>query len=83
MEDKEKYFKDILAEHQDMIYRLCCSYISDVELRQDLYQNILLRIWRGLETFNNLSSLRTWIYRVSVNASIDFLRKERTQRFGV
>lgn len=76
MENKENKYKKIISEHQDMIYRLCCSYVMDADLRKDLFQNILIRIWKGLNTFENRSSFSTWIYRLSVNTSIDFLRKE-------
>lgn len=75
MEDKDKNYKQIITENQDMIFRLCCSYVMDTDLRKDLFQNILIRIWKGLNSFENRSSIDTWIYRVAVNTSIDFLRK--------
>jgi len=49
-------------------------------MRKDLYQNILIRLWKGLATFENRSSLGTWVYRISVNTSLDFLRKEFKNR---
>ncbi len=75
MDDKDKNYKLIISENQDMIFRLCCSYVMDTDLRKDLFQNILIRIWKGLNSFENRSSIKTWIYRISVNTSIDFLRK--------
>ena len=75
MENKDKKYKQIISENQDMIFRLCCSYVMDTDLRKDLFQNILIRIWKGLNSFKNRSSITTWIYRISVNTSIDFLRK--------
>ena len=76
MNIKEKHFEVILSDYQDMIYRLCCSYVANGDLRKDLYQNILIRIWKGLDSFENRSSITTWIYRIAVNSSLDFLRKE-------
>jgi len=76
MKNKEKKFKDIISEFQDTIYRLCYSYVEDKEMRKDLYQNILIRIWKGLDTFKSHSSISTWIYRIAINTSLDFLRKE-------
>jgi RNA polymerase sigma-70 factor (ECF subfamily) len=76
MKKKEIKFQTIISDYQDMIYRLCCSYVEDVDIRKDLYQNILIRLWKGLDSFKNLSSIGTWVYRVSVNTSLDFLRKE-------
>jgi RNA polymerase sigma-70 factor (ECF subfamily) len=76
MEKKEEKFKNIISEYQDTIYRLCYSYVDDKEMRQDLYQNILIRIWKGLDSFEERSSVCTWVYRIAVNTSIDFLRTE-------
>jgi RNA polymerase sigma-70 factor (ECF subfamily) len=80
MKDKEKLFQTIIADYQHMIYRLCCSYIANDQIRKDLYQNILIRIWRGLDSFQNHSSMGTWVYRIAVNTSLDFLRKEIKNR---
>ena len=76
MKNKEEKFKDIISEFQDTIYRLCYSYIADKEMRKDLYQNILIRLWKGLDTFKSHSSISTWIYRIAINTSLDFMRKE-------
>ena len=80
MENKEQEFQTIITEYQHMIYRLCCSYIADDHIRKDLYQNILIRLWRGIDSFQNRSSLGTWVYRIAVNTSLDFLRKEFKSR---
>ena len=76
MKNKEEKFKDIISDFQHTIYRLCYSYVEDNEMRKDLYQNILIRIWKGLDTFKRRSSICTWIYRIAINTSLDFLRKE-------
>jgi len=76
MKKKEETFKSLISEYQDTIYRLCYSYVEDKEMRKDLYQNILIRIWKGLDSFKQHSSITTWVYRVAVNTSLDFLRQE-------
>ena len=80
MENKENKYKKIISEHHDMIYRLCCSYEENADNRKDLFQNILIRIWKGLNSFENRSSISTWIYRIAVNTSIDFLRKKDSNK---
>ena len=76
MTDKQQTFQNILNDYQDKIYRLCCSYVTHPEDRKDLYQDIMLRIWKNLDSFREQSSSGTWVYRVSVNTSIDHLRKQ-------
>jgi RNA polymerase sigma-70 factor (ECF subfamily) len=81
MEKSERTYKKIISDHRDMIYRLCCAYVRDPDLRKDLFQNILLRIWKGLDLFQDRSSISTWVYRIAVNSSIDFLRKKDDRKY--
>ena len=83
MESNEEKFKAIFSDYQQKIFRLCCSYVIDPDAREDLYQNILIRIWKGLPSFNGQSTIGVWIYRISVNTAIDFLRKnQRDKKFS-
>jgi RNA polymerase sigma-70 factor (ECF subfamily) len=80
MKDKEDHFRRIVTDYQDRIYRLCWSYVQDQEDRKDIYQSILIKIWNGIDSFQEKSSLSTWIYRLSVNASIDYIRKNKKHK---
>ena len=80
MDKKEKIFKRILIDYQDRIYRLCWSYAQNEDDRKDLFQNILLKIWKNLDSFQGKSSLSTWIFRLSVNTSIDYMRQHQKLR---
>ena len=80
MDYKETKFQKIITDYQDMIYRLCRSYVADKDMRKDLYQNIIIRLWKGMDSFDKRSAIGTWIYRIAVNTSLDFLRKEIKNR---
>jgi len=71
---KETQFKTLLEANQDRIYRVCCCYIRDENERQDVFQDVLLQIWKSLETFADRSAISTWIYRVTVNVCLGHLR---------
>ena len=74
---KEELFNDIYSENKDKIYRICCFYIRDEDNRKDLFQEILTNIWRGLDRFEERSKISTWIYRISVNTSMAFFKKQK------
>ena len=74
--EKERMFREAVAEHRDRIYRLCCSYVADPDLRDDVYQEVLVHVWEGLERFEGRSQLGTWIYRITVNTCFGFFRAE-------
>jgi len=67
---REILFKDILAGNMDRIYRICCAYVSNTDDRNDLFQEILINIWKSLDKFEGRSQISTWIYRIAVNTSL-------------
>lgn len=73
--DKNAIFKQILAENKDRIYRICCAYEHDIDERDDLYQEIMINIWKNLEKFEGRSAISTWIYRIAVNTSLLHVKK--------
>lgn len=72
--DKDAEFKKILDENKDRIYRICCAYVSDKDERDDLYQEIVINIWKNLDKFEGRSQISTWIYRIAVNTSLLHIR---------
>lgn len=73
--DKNSLFEQILSENRDKIYRICCAYERDSDERDDLFQEILVNVWKNLEKFEGRSALSTWIYRIAVNTSLLHVKK--------
>ena len=74
--NKDHFFRDTLEENKDRIYRICCAYERDPDERNDLYQEILINIWKNLGKFEGRSMISTWIYRIAVNTSLLHIKKE-------
>jgi RNA polymerase sigma-70 factor (ECF subfamily) len=72
--DRETQFTTVLEANRDRIYRICCCYIRNEHERQDVFQDVLLQIWKSLDTFANRSAISTWIFRVAVNVCLGHLR---------
>ena len=75
--DKEKLFINILNENKDRIYRLCLGYLIDKQDVDDLFQDVMINIWRGLDSFRGESKASTWVYRIAVNTSIIYNKKTK------
>jgi len=75
--DTEHNFKEVFASHRDKIYRVCCCYVRDRDAREDVYQEVLIHIWKNLQTFQGKSQIGTWIYRITVNTCLRHLEKEQ------
>tara|TARA_R110002072_G_scaffold224998_1_gene382096 strand:- start:11880 stop:12416 length:537 start_codon:yes stop_codon:yes gene_type:complete len=74
---KELEFENLYKAHKDKIFRLCLGFVKDRELAHDLFQEILIKIWRHLESFRSDSDISTWVYRIAYNTAITFSAKEK------
>lgn len=77
MNELELEFAQIVKEHKVTIYTVCYMFSKDEEEIADLYQDILVNLWKGYPKFRGDSSAGTWIYRVSLNTCISAERKKK------
>lgn len=73
----EKDLVDILNNHRGLIYKVCHVYCSDHEDRKDLFQEIVIQVWRSLGSFRYESKLSTWMYRIALNTATSHFKKEK------
>ena len=78
MKDIELQFTKMVKEYRKTIYTVCYFYSKDSEEVNDLYQEILINFWKGFEKFRGESSLKTWIWRVSLNTCNNQERKKKS-----
>lgn len=76
---KEEQFNRLVAENNERIKRICSYYNSNVTDQQDMYQEILVNIWKSLDSFRGDSAVSTWIYRVAINTSLSYTGKAYKQ----
>ena len=80
MAEKEQ-FNDIYNKHYNKVFRLCKGYFcGDISLASDAAQEIFIKVWEKLDTFRNESSISTWIYRITVNTCLLYLRKSSSKK---
>lgn len=78
--DKDDLFVSIIEANKGIIYKIVISFCQDMEDRKDLIQEIMLKLWRSFESYNDEFKHSTWIYRISLNVAISFYRKERSRK---
>lgn len=74
-----QYFIDIVKRYEGIIDRLCYSFASRISSFDDLRQDALINIWKGLDSFRHESNPQTWIYRIVLNTCVSTQRKEQRQ----
>ncbi|MBN3581709.1 sigma-70 family RNA polymerase sigma factor [Algoriphagus aestuarii] len=79
-QNKELEFENLYRLHKDKIFRLCLGFVKDRDLAYDLFQEILIKLWRHLDSFRSESDISTWIYRIAYNTAITFSAKEKRKQ---
>ena len=69
----------MVKEDRKTIYTVCYFFSKDTEEVNDLYQEILINLWRGFPNYRGESSLKTWIWRVSLNTCSNQERKKKSR----
>ena len=72
-------FELLVERFQDKVFRLAFSIVRDETLAQDMTQDSLIRVWKGLPGYSGAASLSTWIYTISRNTCLTELKKRRTR----
>lgn len=73
----ETQFRQLVQQHKATIYGVCYMFSDDADVVSDLFQESLINIWQGLSSFNGKSSLKTWLWRVTLNTCLSAQRKKR------
>ena len=68
---KEKQFEELVKQYKRTIYSVCYMFSRDNEEINDLFQEILVRLWLGFDQFEQRSSVSTWVYRIALNTAIN------------
>lgn len=80
---KETNFKDVYDNYADMVYNLCLNYLQNSTDAEDVCQNVFIKVHKNLSNFAGKSSIKTWIYRVTINQCHDYIKsRKRKKRFG-
>ncbi len=77
---KEQQFKELVKQYKRTIYTVCYMFSHDNEEINDLFQEILIRLWLGFDQFENRSSANTWIYRIALNTAINCDKRGKRQQ---
>lgn len=72
----EKEFIELVNNNRALIFKVCNLYCRNNESRNDLFQEVILQLWKSFPAFRKESAKSTWIYRVALNTAISNFRKE-------
>mgnify|MGYP003553817947 CR=1 FL=1 len=79
MQNRNKIFESIYNQHKILVYNLALNYLQNTEDAEEITQDVFVQLHHSLSEFKEQSSLKTWIYRITINKSLDFIKKKNSQ----
>ena len=76
----EQEFVEKVTESQGIVHKVCGMYCDNEEDKKDLFQEILIQLWKSYPSFRGEAKFSSWMYRVSLNVAISDLRKSKTKK---
>ncbi|MCK6605101.1 MAG: sigma-70 family RNA polymerase sigma factor [Ignavibacteriaceae bacterium] len=76
----EKDFDGIIKEYGRSLRTICINLLHDTSNAEDVYQEVLLKIWKNIGSFRGESSVKTWVSRIAVNVAITGLNREKKKK---
>ncbi len=77
MQITEEAFLAAIKQHKGILYKVSRMYFDTLEDQQDLFQEIILQLWKSIHSFKGESELSSWMYRVALNTAIVFFKQEK------
>ncbi|MBS5856997.1 MAG: RNA polymerase sigma factor [Clostridia bacterium] len=79
LDERNQLIIQYINKNQEKLYRLVFSYIKDEEQSLDVIQNTILKALDNLEKLREEKYLETWIYRIAINESLKYLKKQKNE----
>ena len=76
----KKGFEMLVQQYSETLYWKIRHFVLYHEDADDVLQNVLMKAWMNLNSFRGEAKVSTWLYRIAVNESLDFLRKQKTAK---
>ena len=79
----ESAFRELIFLFKDKIFNTAIGILQNEHNAEEITQEVFIEVYRSIKNFKSDSTLSTWIYKITINKSLDFIRKaKRNKRFG-
>lgn len=81
LKNKEEIaFNKLLNDYQQKVFGTCISFVPNKEDAEDIAQDVFVEVFNSIKKFKGNSTLSTWIYRITTNKCLEFIRKKNTKK---
>lgn len=76
----QKAFEELVNQYQPLVVKTCLGFVTNYADAEDLTQEVFIEVYQSINGFRNESKVSTWIYRIAVNKSLNFVRKQKRDK---
>lgn len=80
MDEKMQDFKTFYDQYATLVYNLALHYLHNIEDAEEITQDVFLKVHQSIGSFQQESAIKTWIYRITINASLDFIKHKKSKK---
>ena len=80
MIENQVQFEKLYREYKTLVFNVAINYLQNLEDAEEITQDVFVKVYHSLENFNQKSSYKTWIYRITINQCLDFIKKKNSQK---
>ena len=77
---KEEKFASVIKDNEKIIFKITTLYTDNSDDQADLYQEVVLQLWKSFDSFKGESKISTWLYRVAMNTAITQIRNKKKNK---
>lgn len=78
--NKHNSFTEIYNNHKSLVYSVALHYVQNIEDAEEISQDVFIKVYQSIHDFKEESNIKTWIYRIAINQSLDFLKKKNSKK---
>ena len=73
-------FNSLYNDYRVLVYNVALNYVQNVEDAEEITQDVFVKVYDAIDGFKEDSSIKTWIYRITINQSLDFIKKKNSKK---
>lgn len=73
-------FQSLYQQYKVLVYNVALHYVRNTEDAEEITQDVFVQVFQSIETFQHKATLKTWIYRITINKSLDFIKQKKSKK---
>jgi RNA polymerase sigma-70 factor (ECF subfamily) len=74
------HFEKLYREYRVLVFNVALNYMQNIEDAEEITQDVFVKVHHSLNSFNHKSSYKTWIYRITINQCLDYIKQKNSQK---